>query len=199
MDDVRAPHRQEHITGSHPVKHGSPTPAVVEQPKKPKKSRKKPIILSLVILLILLALGAGGWFFTHRNPSPIPNNIKTQAGFAIYYPSSIPAGYAYDKNSAKLQQKILFFSLSSGNNKVSISEQAAPTPPPDLTAIQKNYTTFSSISSPAGQAILGTNPTTDSPSAILATNTTLISLTGTKGTPTDVISKLVQNMSSLPQ
>ncbi len=201
MEDVRPPYRQEHRHEA--VNRPQPVPQNHESPAPPsktsKKSRKKPIILSLVTLLVLIGLGAGGWFYLHRNNSPIPENIKTQAGFAIYYPSSIPDGYTYDRGSANINKKIVSYSLSSGNNKIIVSEESVPSTPPDLSALQKFNPSFKDIDAPAGKAVSGIDSASGRPVAIIETNTTLINISGSKGVPADVISNLIQNMSSLPQ
>jgi len=50
----------------------------------------------------------------------------------------------------------------------------------------------------AGNAAIGTT-STKQPLAIIVSNTTLITITGNRGLPSDVVATLAQNMDSLPQ
>jgi len=169
--------------------------------KELKKSRRKNkrLVLSGATLLILIIVGAGGWFYAHRDSSPIPESIRRSVGFALYYPSPPPIGYSFQKDSVKTANDVVFYTLQSGSQTITVSQQPAPSTPPDLDALQKSNTSFKSVDTDAGQAIIGTNPQGNSVTAILVTNTTLVNINGSKNVPRDVIAKTAKNMSSLAQ
>jgi hypothetical protein len=162
-----------------------------EQKSKPKKvSKKKPAIIFAALLLIAAAFFL---IFNGKNNNPLPESIIKQSNFAVYYPTSLPKGYVLDKNSAAYDNQILFFSISNGDRKISISEQAPPKNPPDFDVIQKGNTSFKKLDVTGGQAIYGVSQQT--PAAILVTNTTLINVSGSNNVPLDNVSKLIQSMS----
>jgi hypothetical protein len=174
------------------------------QNQKPEHKLKKPArritnIVRLAVLTMAIVIGGLGWMYHNRNSGQLPSSLKKSVNFAVYYPSALPAGYSLDKKSSAVDKGILFYSLSNNDKKISISEQAVPKIPPDLNAIQKVNTSFKKIDTPAGQAIIGLDPTSQVPVAVIETNTTLVNVSGSEGTPSDVINKLAQSLTSLPQ
>ncbi len=154
------------------------------------------------LLAAFLLVAAAIIFFVqlgNNKDFPFNKNTVSGIGFPIYYPNDLPPGYKLDQKTVAVKNGILFFTLKNVDRAVNISEQAEPNQPPDLANLQKSNTSLKDVPTGAGQAILGIDPETENPIAVIVSNTTLVSITGTKSVPTDVITKLIQNMSSLPQ
>lgn len=114
--------------------------------------------------------------------------------FPLYYPV-LPSAYKLDKSSVKTESQIVFYSISDGDKKISVSEQPIPTSPPDFEKIKKSNPSFKKLDSLAGQAIVGTY--LDKPVAFLLTNTTLININASKDTPEDIVRGIAASMRSL--
>jgi len=140
------------------------------------------------------AIIAGIVILATGNSSSIPVAISKEAGFPLYYPSPMLKGYTYQTGSAKLENGVVFYTLKDGVSNTIVSEQAAPANPPALTQLAG----FTSLKTLAGNAAIGTT-STKQPLAIIVSNTTLITITGNRGLPSDVVATLAQNMDSLPQ
>jgi hypothetical protein len=149
------------------------------------------LLITMVIIVIILV--AAGIIFSRTNKSetPLPPQIAAAVNFPIYFPSVMPEGYSLDKNSASAKNQAIYFSISSQNRKISISEQALPKNFPSLDGLQKT-TGLKKINVAGGQAIYGVSQ--GLPVAIVATNTTLLNINGTQNTPIDVVIKLIQNL-----
>lgn len=124
----------------------------------------------------------------NRSTAALPSTITNRAAFSLYYPSPMPAGYTYRKDSANFENDIVFYILQNNNQTVFVSEQAIPTAPPDI----NNLLGFKSLTTPAGNAAVGL--VGGRPTAILLSNTTLITITGSGNTPKDTIAALTTNM-----
>lgn len=127
-----------------------------------------------------------------KPPSPLPRSSR-DSGFPLYYPSPVPAGYAYQAGSYKVSNHIAIFALKNDTREVHIAEQALPQPMPDFSKISALKPTDSL----AGKIFSGTNA--GQPIAIVQTNTTLITITGAPGMPSDVVTSLAQSLRSLPR
>ena len=145
------------------------------------------------VAIIILLIGAGLFFRMNADRYPLPSAVVKNASFPLYYPSPMPKTYAYQKGSGKLQNSVVFYELASGGNVVNVSEQAVPPHPPDITHLTgfKNLTTF------AGNAAIGTSD--NQPVAIILSDTTLITISGHRNVPNDVVSNFAKSMSSLSQ
>jgi hypothetical protein len=161
-------------------------------PKNHRKKRGKRLLLILIVLL-LAALGGGGWWYFSNSSTGIPKKIVHSVNFPVYYPSPLPAGYSYEKGSAKVSGSLLVYNLQSGSMRISVTEQAAPAHPPSLSDLPN----FKSIDTLAGQAVIGSDR--GIPVGILISNTTIVNLRTSNEVPNDVLGKVVQAMSSLPQ
>ncbi len=157
----------------------------------PAKRRGALSALLAVALLLILA-SAAAWWRLARDEWPLPAAIRSQAGFSLYYPTVIPAGYSYTNGSARIQRGVLFFTISSGNKVVRISEQKLPSNPPRLDDIPS----LKKVIVPAGQAGLGTND--GKTTGVLVSTTSIVSLTGEMNLPDDVVARLLESMTSLP-
>jgi hypothetical protein len=167
---------------------------MMDDEPKARKTNKRLLFAVTIIVVFLVAFGL--IINRMRKPvTPLPSQVTASVNFPIFFPSSLPAGYTLDKNSASVQKQIVFFSVSNHERKVSISEQAVPKNLPDLSTLQKANSSFKKMDAAGGQALYGVAQSY--PVAIVATNTTLINMNGTKNTPLDVIVKLVQNLNSI--
>lgn len=162
-----------------------PKPARMLKPRP--KSRKKLIVCIVVILIVLCVLV--GLYLT-RPKTPIPENIRKQADFPLYYPERLPDGYKLDKGSVKYENGVVFYSLVKDSSSLLISEQSIPSNPPDLDHLKG----FSKIATFAGNVALGS--VNNQPTAILLTDSTLLTITG-KNSTKDAVSQVTQNMGSL--
>jgi hypothetical protein len=135
----------------------------------------------------------GGQYIKQKS-SPIPKTILQAVNYPIYYPSSLPSGYQLDKTSVTFQSNILSYKLVNNNKNITITEQASPSPPPDLQLLIKAG--YSKVETPLGLSVLGTH--NGITVATLLTSTTLINLTADKGVPSDYAVKTIQQLHSLP-
>jgi hypothetical protein len=147
------------------------------------------------ILVLAILACAGTIILLLENTSPLPGSVTKHALFPLYYPSPVPDGYSYMRGSATIENGILFYALGTNNksNDIRISEQAVPAAPPDLNHIA-GFTTMQTL---AGNTAIGTS--LNKPMAIILSNTTLITITGSKSTPSDIVSEVARAMASLPR
>ncbi len=148
-------------------------------------------VISVLLVTSLGLAGGGLYYYRWRSDWPIPKVVRSQIQFPIYYPSSMPKGYSYQKGFAKIQNGILFYKITSGNRTIVIGEQAIPVAPPDLSSLIG----FKKIVTLAGNAAVGSN--NGQPIAIVLSNTTLININGSKNVPNDVVGNLAKSMSTL--
>lgn len=175
----------------------SPKAAELPQRSKPVKKSRKWLksswvnLARLLVLALILASSLWTWHYFKDRAKPIPNNVRQSVSFPLYYPSSLPDGYSLDKGSIKVEGQIIFYLIASGSKKISISEQVVPNPAPDIKNVQGN-SSIKKIDTSFGKAILGLYR--GAPVAIMLTKTTLINMNASSDVPTDLISKIVQNM-----
>jgi hypothetical protein len=150
-------------------------------------------IVRLAILVVALSAGLFVWRYKISSASHIPKNIVKSVNFSVFYPSPLPDNYSLNKDSIKIQTRILFFTLQNGDNKISVSEQSAPSNPPNLQLLTQAG--FSKINTTLGQAVQGTNGSRAV--AVLLTNTTLINVIGSSSTPSDAVTSVITRLHSL--
>lgn len=170
-----------------------PHEVAAEMPNKSHRQKSWRVALWIGVAAAVVIFIAGVFIFMHRNTDPLPAALEKNAGFPLYYPSPVPAGYSYRKGSGKLNGNIVFYEMQSGNDVLSVSEQPTPPNPPDLAHLAG----FTSLQTPAGNTAIGM--TLGQPIAIILSNTTLITITGHKNVPSDVVSNFAKSMISLPQ
>jgi hypothetical protein len=78
---------------------------------------------------VLIVAAAGGVyyeFFALRDP--IPQNIRSQVNFSLYYPKSLPSGWSIDKSSyyADANDKVVGYRILAPVGPVSLSIQPIP-------------------------------------------------------------------------
>ena len=88
---------------------------------------KRPVIFIPVLVLIIIA-GAGAYFLFFVSHDPIPQNIRSQVSFTLYYPSSLPPGWSIDKSSfyADPSDQVVGYRLKGQNGYLGITIQPAP-------------------------------------------------------------------------
>lgn len=152
-----------------------------------KKSRKLVVSISLAVV-ILIAAGTSGLLYINSPKSPFPKTVSQAVNFPLYYPSTLPDGYRLKKGSLNVQNNIVFYTLENGGNTISISEQASPQHPLDLTSTPG----FGEIPSETGQASAGI--VNGFPVAIVIAEKTMINMQGSKSVPQDLLAKLTQSI-----
>jgi hypothetical protein len=162
---------------------------------KDKSITPRKIGIFSVVLLIALASGVVYLHARRTSAKPLPAAIVGAANFPLYFPLDVPEGYALDRQSIKQGNSLVYFIIKSSTTSITFTEQAIPTIQPDFEGILKKDNNYKKIDAHAGDAILGLNG--EIPVAILKTNTTLISGSASRGTPSDVLSRLTQSMSSI--
>lgn len=158
--------------------------------------RRKLWGITFFVVLVTSVSGGAFYYFMHQNSHPISKEIRSSVSFPIYYPEKLPAGYAVDKESVKVEGGILFYVVSSTTKKITITQQTAPSSGLDLKKLSEINTSFKSNPVLAGEAVLGLNQ--GIPVGIMKTNTTLVNITGQKDIPQDVLARLMRDLSSLP-
>jgi len=140
-----------------------------------------------IIFGILVLAGVGIlWHFKDQNP--IPADIRQSAGFKLYYPTKLPAGYYFDKTSIKSNQGIVYYGLKNSDRQILVTQQKAPQETLELQKMDG----FHEIPDLAGQAVAG--KLNGASVAILITDSTMVNLTANK-VPTETLSLIVQSLS----
>jgi hypothetical protein len=159
--------------------------------KSYKKGLSKKTMLIFGLLIVVLA-SVAVYLFLHMDRGPIPKSVRKHANFSIYYPTVIPTDYTLEGSSPNVQSGSLFYSISNKDRRVYISEQKLPDNPPNLDSL----TEFKKVDTIVGKAALGKN--LGQATGILLSTTTLITVTGSNGVPDDVVARILQSMTSLP-
>lgn len=145
-----------------------------------------------IATVVTLIVVSGILILVTKPSDTLPAAVTKHTSFPLYYPTPLPLGYTYQKGSARVENGIVFFTLQSNTTTISVTEQAAPTNPPNLTMLAG----FTSLKTIAGDAVI--NSSGKQPAAIIMSNTTLISITGQRNMPSDIVAQTAQNMRSLP-
>jgi hypothetical protein len=147
------------------------------------------IIGGVVVALAVIAVLK----FAAKPASPLPSSATKENKFALYYPSPVPSGYKYQAGSYKVSNHVVIFLLQNAALKVYVAEQALPQPAPNFA----NRPNIKPVDSLTGKIYTGTD--SGRPVAIVQTNTTLITISGAKDVPLDVVTSLAQSLRSLPR
>ena len=104
------------------------TPVASPGPATKQRTRRSWAATSTLLVGILL-VGAPSWYFLKTPPSPVPSDIRRNAGFRVYYPEQgrLPSGYSLDMASFRLAQPgVVIFSLQVGTQRLIFSEEQTP-------------------------------------------------------------------------
>jgi hypothetical protein len=154
-----------------------------------KNFSKKDWVIALCILVAVC--GAIGGFLFYKfgvSHNPIPEATRTKFALPILYPSSIPDGYRYEKDSARLQKGVLFYKLTNGDSTISFSQQISPQHDPGL----EYLVGFSPLETPIGKAYSGKKG--ESPTVLLLTDRTFVTITSGSDVPANIVSLLAKKL-----
>lgn len=191
-------HHPQPVSGAkQPVYHRPP----VEQPTsalqpRPKSRRK----LSLKLFAAGACIGVAGLLFaagyglkSSADSKSLPAKVTGQADYTVYFPSPMPPGYSYMKDTATFQIGQVFYKFNNGRKRVTVKEEPVPNQKPNLSLLA-GYRQFDT---PIGKAALGS--TFGQPIAVVVTNSTIITLNGTGGVTDDELMTAVKNLKNIGQ
>lgn len=170
-----------------------PVPSVKSHPRKIKFTGK---IITVAIggLIAAAAIFGAGYLLKGSNDSKgIPVSITRQVNYDLYFPSPMPPGYTYMKDTATFQIGQVFYKFSNGRKRVTVNEQPMPDPKPDL----RRLPGYTQITSPVGKAVIGTD--VGQPTAVILTPTTQITMHGVGGVTKDDLKVAVSNLKNIGQ
>jgi hypothetical protein len=193
------PHYRTHEPAAAPP---APTPSYHQsQPSQPlrhqppvhhlKRRNLKPII---IIALPLIAAGifvAGYSLKSSSNSGTVPSSVTNQAKFNVYFPSPMPSGYSYMKDTATFQIGEVFYKFGDGKKRITVKEEPASQTKPDLKLLS-GYTQFSS---PSGPAAIGSS--FGQPIAVVVTPNTVITMNSSGSVSADELKTAVSNLKSI--
>lgn len=187
----RAPHQQ-----NQPVYHRPPVKQPVNAQPAPPKTKGKPG-LKLFTALVCLAVGgllvaAGYAFKSSEDPKTLPAQVTSRADYSVYFPSPMPDGYTYMKDTATFQIGQVFYKFSNGLKRVTVKEEPAPNPAPNLSLLAG----YNQFDAPVGKAAVGTSAF-GQPTAVVVTPTTVITLNGTGGVTGDELMTAIKNLKNI--
>jgi hypothetical protein len=161
-----------------------------EWKRKSLVRRKYLIIISVTSSLLVVGI-YGSFLLFHVSGLIVPRSISNKLGFPLYYPKTIPPGYQYASKAYSVTNQVLILNLKkSSEDTIYIAEQSVPSNLPNFTS----FSGFQALTTNAGKAAIGTN--NGQAVAIIESNTTLITISGSKIVPSDVITELAKSMSS---
>lgn len=88
---------------------------------------KRPVVYVPAIMLFIAA-GVGAYLLFFASHDPIPQSIRSQASFTLYYPNSLPSGWSIDKSSfyADPSDQVVGYRLRGPDGNLNISIQPVP-------------------------------------------------------------------------
>lgn len=141
-----------------------------EEATRSKSSRRWLVIGGLVGLLVVCV--AAGWYvFGHRPDDPLPHSVILAVKYPLYYPKPVPDGFFYREGSARVNDSFVVYALENGASTITVTQQAMPLAPPDLSHLPGFLVYPTSI----GNGAFGLAGKT--PSAIILGPSTLVTLT----------------------
>lgn len=203
-------HRPADSLNPHPAYHHTPQPtAQPYQPARPPaaapataasapETRHKRLLggkrLSLAAAVVVagLAIFGAGYLLKGSNDSQgIPASITRQVNYDLYFPSPMPQGYIYMKDTATFQIGQVFYKFANGKKRVTVNEQPMPDPKPNLAKLP-GYTQFSSS---VGPAAIGTD--LGEPTAVILTPTTVITMHCVGGVSPDDLKAAISSLKNI--
>lgn len=166
-------------------------PAV--QAKKFKPNRKLLTLSAAGLLAIAAIFGAGYLLRGSDNSKGIPASITRQVNYDLYFPSPMPGGYVYMKNTATFQIGQVYYKFASGKKRVTVVEQPIPDPKPNLNLMQG----YEQFDTPIGKAAIGVN--LGETQAVVVTPTTVITMNTIGGVTKDELRSAVSNLKDIGQ
>jgi hypothetical protein len=151
------------------------------------------------IIAIVALLGAATAVLLLKSVSdiPIPLTIRQRAPVTLYYPASLPKSYVIDQDSFDLKQSVVTYTISSGDKKVFVSQQAKPSGF-DFTKLNDDQMQSSTkIATPNGEAVLGTLG--ENNAASLVTVDSWVLMTAPPNLPLSEIQSIVASLKPAPR
>lgn len=164
-----------------------------EQAPKQRRHVRPSIVIGFIALALVVCAACLLLVEHNTNRSELPNWVIKSSKFALFYPSPLPAGYVLKQDSVRLQGDVLFYTLQSDRDSITVSEQAAPVDSPDLSGLLG----FTNIKTLAGNTAIGVS--LNKPVAIILNNTTLIEILADRQVPSSVIETTARSMNNVPQ
>jgi len=188
------PHRQPNTYDPLPAPY-APAPRPAPQavgPTAAKRRRLPKPLVAIITVLLASALFAGGYSLKSADASEgIPNKIIKQVSYELYFPSPMPAGYTYMKDTATFQIGQVFYKFSNGNKRVTVKEEPLPQPRPDL-SLYKGYAVYTSA---VGKTAIGL--TFGQPTAIVLAGSTVITLNTSGSVSQDELKTAIDNLKNI--
>lgn len=137
---------------------------------------KRPLLIAVLLTLILVLTITSIVFVAPNNPGPtaslLPESVRGKTSFSVLYPTQLPRDYTLDKNSLKVIEGNLFYEVQNHEGTIVVSEQAAPSIPPNFDKLDG----FNKLTLSVGEAVIGTNGGVQL--ALILTKSTLVTVRG---------------------
>jgi hypothetical protein len=182
-----------------PAHHQPLQPAAAHHPAAPQKTKTSKRFgskLSIAAggLIAAVAIFGAGYLLKGTGPQDtIPSSITRQVNYSLYFPSPMPPGYTYMKQTATFEIGDVFYKFSNGTKRVTVKEEPLNGNKPDLSLLA-GYARFDL---PFGQAAIGTS--IGQPAAVVVTNSTVISLNGVGGVTQNDLKAAINNFKNIGQ
>ena len=143
--------------------------------------------IGVIALLIVLGLIGSYYYKEKQFITKVPDTLRQEYTYPIYYPSKLPQGYSYQEGSGRVAGDVVFYSLNSSEGKVSISEQELPERLPDV-----NFQNSVQVDTPHGKATIGKS--TLGTLVVLKTKDTLINLSSSGNISQDRLAEIISSL-----
>jgi hypothetical protein len=163
------------------------------RPRSTNKISKKLTIVIGMLLAAAAIFGAGYLLKGSNDSNGIPASITRQVNYDLYFPSPMPPGYIYMKDTATFQIGQVFYKFANGKKRVTVNEQPMPETKPNLSLLT-GYTQFESR---VGKAAIGTS--VGEPTAVVLTPTTIITMHCVGGVSADDLRTAINNLKDIGQ
>jgi hypothetical protein len=159
-----------------------------------RKLGGKKLSLAAGAILTAAAIFGAGWLLKGTGSSQtIPQSITRQVNYNLYFPSPMPAGFIYMKDTATFQIGQVYYKFASGNKRVTVNEQPMPQKRPDL-SLMSGYRIYDS---PLGKAAIGTS--LGQTTAVVLTKTTVITMNTVGGVSVQELQTAINNLKLIGQ
>ncbi|MBX4190532.1 hypothetical protein KW794_00390, partial [Candidatus Saccharibacteria bacterium] len=103
------------------------TASATHAPTKRFRLSGKSISVAMGVLIAAAAIFGAGYLLKGSNDSKgIPASIARQVNYDLYFPSPMPSGYIYMKDTATFQIGQVFYKFANGKKRVTVNEQPMP-------------------------------------------------------------------------
>jgi hypothetical protein len=125
-----------------------------------KKRAKKRLLIALVGGALLLTAGVAGFLVLKpRSPWPDPQltAAKQAVSYPLYYPSPLPKGFSFQKNSTKTSETVTIYTLLyDGNKRMLVSTIPKPAGVQFNDFYNRILTSKQDVVNVAGKGVIGT-------------------------------------------